>query len=164
STKGDTMSLGTILIIILILVLLGVIPQPSLGIWPVWNCRPHSHHSHYFGAVRQALTGRAEIIQKEKGSLGLAGMTCQTQRRKAMLKIGLAAFLTIAALSPAYAAQDLCNDAHMKQMDDMIAKMTDAAKKKEATTALDMSKAAMKKGDKAGCMKHMDEAHKAMGL
>ena len=31
-------------------------------------------------------------------------------------------------------------------------------------TALDMSKAAMKKGDKAECMKHMDEAHKAMGL
>jgi hypothetical protein len=56
------------------------------------------------------------------------------------------------------------HDAHMKQMDDMIAKMTDAAKKKEATTALDMSKAAMKKGDKAGCMQHMNEAHKAMGL
>ena len=51
----------------------------------------------------------------------------------------------------------------MKQMDGMIAKMTDA-KKKEATTALDMSKAAMKKGDTAGCMKHMDEAHKAMGM
>ena len=35
----------------------------------------------------------------------------------------------------------------MKQMDSMIAKMTDAAKKKEATSHLDMSKAAMKKGD-----------------
>ena len=82
-----------------------------------------------------------------------------------MLKTSvLAAFLAIVALSPAYAAQDLCNDAHMKQMDDMIAKMTDATKKKEATTALDMSKAAMKKGDTATCMKHMDEAHKAMGL
>jgi hypothetical protein len=82
-----------------------------------------------------------------------------------MLKMSvLAALLAVAALSPAYAAQDLCNDAHMKQMDDMIAKMTDATKKKEATAALDMSKAAMKKGDKAGCMKHMDEAHKAMGL
>jgi len=82
-----------------------------------------------------------------------------------MLKTStLAAFLAVIALSPAYAAQDLCNDAHMKQMDDMIAKMTDAAKKTEATTALDMSKAAMKKGDTAGCMKHMDEAHKAMGL
>ena len=77
----------------------------------------------------------------------------------------LATFIAVTALLPAYAgAADLCNDAHMKQMDGMIAKMTDAAKKKEATTALDMSKAAMKKGDKAGCMKHMDEAHKAMGL
>jgi hypothetical protein len=38
-----------------------------------------------------------------------------------------------------------CTDAHMKQMDAMIAKMTKAAKKKEATTALDMSKAEMKK-------------------
>jgi hypothetical protein len=82
-----------------------------------------------------------------------------------MLKTSvLAAFLAIVALSPAYAAQDLCNEAHMKQMDDMIAKMTDATKQKEATAALDMSKAAMKQGDTAGCMKHMDEAHKAMGL
>lgn len=82
-----------------------------------------------------------------------------------MLKTSvMAALLAIVALSPAYAAQDLCNEAHMKQMDDMIAKMTDATKKKEATTALDMSKAAMKKGDTARCMKHMDEAHKAMGL
>ena len=54
--------------------------------------------------------------------------------------------------------------AHMKQMDSMIAKMTDAAKKKEATSHVDMSKAAMKKGDTAGCMKHMAQAHKAMGL
>ena len=82
-----------------------------------------------------------------------------------MLKASvLAAFLAVTALSPAYAAQDLCNDAHMKQMDDMIAKMTDATKQKETTTALDMSKAAMKKGDKAGCMKHMEAAHKAMGM
>jgi hypothetical protein len=44
-----------------------------------------------------------------------------------MLKTSLvAAFLAIIPFSPAYAA-DLCNDAHMKQMDDMIAKMTDAA-------------------------------------
>jgi hypothetical protein len=52
----------------------------------------------------------------------------------------------------------------MKQMDGMIAKMTDAAKKKEATMHLDMSKAEMKKGNEAACMKHMEEAHKAMGL
>jgi hypothetical protein len=81
-----------------------------------------------------------------------------------MLKVSLvAAFLAAMAFTPAF-AQDLCNDAHMKQMDDMIAKMTDATKQKEATTALDMSKAAMKKGDKAGCMKHMEAAHKAMGM
>jgi len=75
----------------------------------------------------------------------------------------LVAFFALMVISPVY-AQDLCTDAHMKQMDDMIAKMTDAAKKKEATAAIDMSKAAMKKGDKAGCMQHMNEAHKAMGL
>ena len=34
----------------------------------------------------------------------------------------------------------------------------------EATMHLDMSKAEMKKGNEAGCMKHMNEAHKAMGL
>jgi len=81
-----------------------------------------------------------------------------------MLKTSLvAAFLAIIPFSPAYAA-DLCNDAHMKQMDDMIAKMTDAAMQKQATSALGMSKAAMKKGDTAECMKHMEEAHKAMGM
>jgi hypothetical protein len=82
-----------------------------------------------------------------------------------MLKVSFAAaFLAVLILSPAYAAQDLCHDAHMKQMDDMIAKMTDDAKKKEATMDLDMSKAEMKKGNTAECMKHMNEAHKAMGL
>ena len=77
----------------------------------------------------------------------------------------LAAFLAVTALSAVpVASQDLCNDAHMKQMDEMIAKMTDAEKKKEATMHLDMSKAEMKKGDMAACMKHMNEAHKAMGM
>ena len=75
----------------------------------------------------------------------------------------VAVFVTVMSLSPAYAAGE-CTEAHMKQMDGMIAKMTDAAKKKEATMHLDMSKAEMKKGDEAGCMKHMNEAHKAMGL
>ncbi len=71
--------------------------------------------------------------------------------------------LAIISLSPAN-AQDLCNDAHMKQMDEMIADMSDASKQKEATAALDKSKAAMEQGDTANCMKYMDEAHKAMGL
>ena len=82
-----------------------------------------------------------------------------------MLKIYVfAASLAVMALSPAFAAKDLCNDAHMKQMDDMIAEMSDAEKQKEATTHLDQSRAAMKAGDMDGCMEHMNEAHEAMGL
>ena len=81
-----------------------------------------------------------------------------------MLKtLPAAAFVAVMSLSPAYAAGE-CTEAHMKQMDGMIAKMTDAGKKKEATMHLDMSKGEMKKGNEAGCMKHMQEAHKAMGL
>src|SRR6478752_9034590 len=78
--------------------------------------------------------------------------------------ISIAAFVTMMALAPAYSAETPkeCTDAHMKQMDTMIAKMTDATKKKEATTALDMSKAEMKKGNMEGCMKYMKEAHTAM--
>ena len=52
----------------------------------------------------------------------------------------------------------------MKQMDEMIAKMTDPAKQKEAKAALDKSKAGMKAGNNAECMKYMTEAHKAMGM
>jgi hypothetical protein len=79
--------------------------------------------------------------------------------------IAIAALVTMMALAPAYsAAPKECTDAHMKQMDEMIAKMTDAAKKKEATSALDLSKAEMKKGNMEGCMKYMKQAHTAMGL
>jgi hypothetical protein len=79
--------------------------------------------------------------------------------------ISTAALLTMMAIVPAYsAAPKECTDAHMKQMDGMIAKMTDTAKKKEATSALDMSKAEMKKGNMEGCMKYMKQAHTAMGL
>jgi len=82
-----------------------------------------------------------------------------------MLKASLIAVFIAVTLSNAFAAnQNLCNDAHMKQMDEMIAKMTDAAKQKEAMTHLDMSKAEMKKGDMDACMKHMNEAHQAMGM
>jgi hypothetical protein len=61
-----------------------------------------------------------------------------------MVRISVAALLALFSLSPAYAATDLCTDAHMQQMDGMIAEMTDAEKKNEATIHLDMSKAAMK--------------------
>jgi hypothetical protein len=77
----------------------------------------------------------------------------------------IAILVTMMALAPAYsAAPKECTDAHMKQMDAMIAKMADTAKQKEATAALDMSKAEMKKGNMEGCMKYMKEAHSAMGL
>ena len=77
----------------------------------------------------------------------------------------IGAFIAVATLLPSSAgSQDLCNDAHMKQMDEMIAKMTDAEKQKEAMKHLDMSKTEMKEGDMADCMKHMNDAHKAMGM
>ncbi len=82
----------------------------------------------------------------------------------------VAVFLALVALVPAYAQEKMdmgkewCTDAHMKQMDDDIAKMSDAAKQKEAKGHLAMSKDAMKAKDTAGCVKHMEEAHKAMGL
>ena len=77
----------------------------------------------------------------------------------------LAACTTGLLLTPAYAgASKECTDEHMKQMDEMIAKMTDPAKQKEATAALDQSRAAMKAGNDAECMKHMNVAHKAMGM
>ena len=83
-----------------------------------------------------------------------------------MLKIPLiASAAAFCFLSPAFAAtDDLCNEAHMKQMDAMIAEMKDEAKKKEAMEHLDMSKAEMKKGNNAGCMEHMNASHKAMGM
>ena len=55
-------------------------------------------------------------------------------------------------------------DAHMKQMDTKVAAMTDDAKKKSAQMHLDASKTAMKAGDTAGCIDHMKEAHKDMGM
>ncbi|MEZ5828269.1 MAG: hypothetical protein R3D30_08695 [Hyphomicrobiales bacterium] len=75
----------------------------------------------------------------------------------------LAVFVSSLVIGPLSAA-DLCTDEHMKQMDQMIADMTDEAKQKEATAALDQSKAAMESGDDAQCMKYMNEAHAAMGL
>ena len=77
----------------------------------------------------------------------------------------LAACAAALVLTPAYAgASKECTDEHVKEMDEMIAKMTDPAKQKEAKAALDQGKAAIKAGDDAACMKHMDAAHKAMGM
>ena len=82
----------------------------------------------------------------------------------------VAVFVALMALVPAYGQEKMdmgkewCTDAHMKQMDADIAKMSDAAKQKEATSHLAMSKDAMKAKDTAGCVKHMEATHKAMGL
>ena len=67
----------------------------------------------------------------------------------------IAAFIAGAALVPAYGQEDKaktwCTDAHMQQMDDSIAKMTDAEKQKEAESHLAMSKEAMQNKDMNGC-------------
>lgn len=79
----------------------------------------------------------------------------------------LAAFAIVIAGLPALAqdkAKEWCTNAHMQQMTSEIGKMTDAAKKKEAKSHLAMSKAAMKAKDMDGCVKHMEQAHQAMGL
>ncbi|WP_045834576.1 hypothetical protein [Hyphomicrobium sp. 99] len=84
-----------------------------------------------------------------------------------MFRVTVAAFVIAIACLPASAqdkAKEWCTNAHMQQMKLQIDKMTDAAKKKEAKTYLAMSKAAMKAKDMDGCVKHMEEAHHAMGL
>jgi hypothetical protein len=88
-------------------------------------------------------------------------------RRTTMVKAPLfAAFVVALAFAPVQAQdnKDWCTDAHMKVMDGKVAAMTDATKKKSAQTHLDASKAAMKAGDTKGCVDHMKEAHKDMGL
>ena len=78
--------------------------------------------------------------------------------------------VTATVLAPAYGqeAQDKatawCTDAHMQQMDEAIAKLSDAAKQKEAESHLAMSKQAMQNNDLDGCVQHMEAAHKSMGL
>jgi hypothetical protein len=82
---------------------------------------------------------------------------------RALLAVAL--FAAVAA-GTAQAAdnKDWCTDAHMAQMDADIARMADPKKKESAQLHLDLSKAAMKKSDTAGCVKHMEETHKAMGM
>jgi hypothetical protein len=77
-----------------------------------------------------------------------------------------AGFVALMALAPGYGADKKawCTDDHMKQMDADVAKMTDPKMQKSAQMHLDESKAAMKKNDTDGCIKHMEEAHKAMGM
>jgi hypothetical protein len=84
-----------------------------------------------------------------------------------MSRVSLLA-LVIAVLASAPACgqdkKSWCTDAHMSEMDQKVAQITDATKKKDATTHLQQSKAAMSKGDTAGCIQHMEQAHEAMGM
>ena len=84
-----------------------------------------------------------------------------------MLKAAILAAVVAATMFVPASAQDnkdWCTDAHMKVMDSKVAAIADADKKKSAQTHLDASKTAMKAGDTKGCVAHMKEAHKDMGL
>ncbi len=77
----------------------------------------------------------------------------------------LAAIVVLFGLTPAYSQndKDLCTDAQIKQMDQHLSIMTNATEKKEVAMHLEQAKAAMSKGDTAGCVEHMKAAHKIMG-
>ncbi len=85
-----------------------------------------------------------------------------------MHKTSLVVALTaVMALVPAYGgdkAKVWCTDDHLDQMAAQLEKITDADMKKAARKHLEMSKAAMQANNMKGCVKHMEEAHKAMGL
>jgi hypothetical protein len=83
--------------------------------------------------------------------------------KQSMFAAAIAAAVTLAPVG-AQADKSWCTDDHMAKMDAKVAEMTDAAAKKSAQAHLDESKAAMKAGDTDGCIKHMEEAHKAMGM
>jgi hypothetical protein len=52
----------------------------------------------------------------------------------------------------------------MKMMSTQIAKVKDASKKQEARTHLKLSENELKKGNMKGCVEHMAEAHKVLGI
>jgi hypothetical protein len=78
--------------------------------------------------------------------------------------LSLAILAAMAVPASAGDSADLCTEAHMKRMEEKIAAMTDADMQKSAKMHLDASKAEMEKNNTAGCMEHMNEAHKAMGM
>ena len=63
------------------------------------------------------------------------------------------------AAAPAFAAD--CAEG-MKTSNEMMMKMTDAAKMEMAKKEMTMAREAMDKKDEAGCMMHMDMMNKAM--
>jgi hypothetical protein len=52
----------------------------------------------------------------------------------------------------------------MQQMDAKVSSMTDSKMQDSAKMHLDAAKAEMKKNNMEECVKHMEEAHKAMGM
>lgn len=69
----------------------------------------------------------------------------------------------IFALAPANAQDMKCDDASMQKMHSQVESMSDATKKQDAMTHMNMAMDSMKKKDDKGCMTHMQEAMKAMG-
>ncbi len=76
----------------------------------------------------------------------------------------IVAAVAILGASGAQADKSWCTDAHMQKMDEMVAKLSDAAAKQSAEDHLSQSKAAMKTGNTDGCIAQMKLAHKAMGM
>jgi hypothetical protein len=83
-----------------------------------------------------------------------------------MIKASAAIVLAAMAITPAFAQgnKEWCTDAHMQKMDGMVAKMTDTKMQDSAKMHLDAAKAEMKKNNTEECIKHMEQAHKAMGM
>jgi hypothetical protein len=127
-----------------------------------------------FEAISKLLSASASVGHRHCATIYLRMALSETDDGRhtggyAMRATTLAALLlTTATLLPAYAAEDKakewCTETHMKKMDDMAAKMTDAAKQKDAQSELTMSRGAMDNEDMAGCVMHMENAHTAMGL
>jgi hypothetical protein len=110
----------------------------------------------------------AGILVEDSGLKGVSEQPLKRSRSTVMHKTSLAvALVAVMALVPAYGqdkAKEWCTDAHMEQMAAELRKITDANKKEAARKHLEMSKAAMQANNMKGCVKHMEEAHQAMGL
>ncbi len=84
-----------------------------------------------------------------------------------MLKsLAAAGLFCIALTAPAFAEEMMmCDDASMMKMDEMMKADTDPAMKNDVEMAMkemDMAKMSMKDKKTDDCMKHMDNAMKAM--
>ena len=75
----------------------------------------------------------------------------------------LAAGAALAASLPAQAAETMaCTDANMATMQTSVGKMTDAARKAEATKEMAMAKEGMARKDDKACADHMNKLQTMM--